>query len=159
MILGIGDVLPGYLVRVCAAKCLHRTIRQCWLDRDHWRFCQQIKCASRLSPHAVIILKIAAHTHYKEWVQFSQLKTVNMVFSIYPWMLKCFHFPKKIITWSIMTIKQRGRVAVDQNQASGRIKQKLFCFTFISAADNNTAQLQQQQQQHKMLASCTLIST
>ena len=46
-----------------------------------------------------------------------------------------------------MTIKQRGRrVAVDQNQASGRIKQKLFCFTFISAADNNTAQLQQQQQ-------------
>ena len=47
-----------------------------------------------------------------------------------------------------MAIKQRGRVAVDQNQASGRIKQKLFCFTFISAADNNTAQLQQQQQQH-----------
>ena len=46
-----------------------------------------------------------------------------------------------------MAIKQRGgRVAVDQNQASGRIKQKLFCFTFISAADNNTVQLQQQQQ-------------
>ena len=45
-----------------------------------------------------------------------------------------------------MVTKQRGRVAVDQNQASGRIKQKLFCFTFISAADNNTAQLQQQQQ-------------
>ena len=48
----------------------------------------------------------------------------------------------------MMATKQRGRVAVDQNQASGRIKQKLFCFTFISAADNNTAQLQQQQQQH-----------
>ena len=48
-----------------------------------------------------------------------------------------------------MEIKQRGRVAVDQNQASGRIKQKLFCFTFISAADNNTAQLQQQQQHTK----------
>ena len=46
-----------------------------------------------------------------------------------------------------MAIKERGRVAVDQNQASGRIKQKLFCFTFISAADNNTVQLQQQQQQ------------
>ena len=45
-----------------------------------------------------------------------------------------------------MAIKKRGRVAVDQNQASGRIKQKLFCFTFISAADNNTPQLQQQQQ-------------
>ena len=46
----------------------------------------------------------------------------------------------------MMATKQRGRVAVDQNQASGRIKQKLFCFTFISAADNNTPQLQQQQQ-------------
>ena len=52
------------LGRVCA-KCLNRTIRQCWLERYHWRFCQQIKCASRHT-HAAIILKIAAHTHYKE---------------------------------------------------------------------------------------------